>query len=75
LVVLRYNDYKENALRRSSIQGTDQAGVDGLIEDIMTLLSRSRQPAVSGEQAALACYPNRSSSEGASVPEASLFAF
>jgi len=52
---LRYNNGIEDALRRSSIQGDDQAGVDGLIEDTIALLSRSRQPAIAGERMAFFC--------------------
>jgi hypothetical protein len=51
-VVLRYNDYIEGTLRCSRIQGIDQADVDGLIEDLIALLSRLRQPAAAGERAA-----------------------
>jgi hypothetical protein len=49
----------EDALQRSSIQGSDQANVDGLTEEIITQQSRSRSPAaaeapaVAGERAPL----------------------
>jgi len=41
----------ENALQRSSIQGSDQANVDGLTEEIITQQSRSRSPAAAGAPA------------------------
>ena len=38
----------ENAPKRSSIQGSDQADLDGLTEEIVAQQSRSRPPAAAG---------------------------
>ena len=41
----------EDALKRSSIQGREQADVGGLTEEIIAQQSRSRSPAAAGEPA------------------------
>jgi hypothetical protein len=39
-----------HALQRSSVQGNDQADVDGLTQEIIAQQSRSHQSAVAGER-------------------------